>query len=304
MKKLLLILIVTVLTACASSRPPVPVGTIPKPPPLSLSDEQYGHRVLGDLTRRFPLDTNDKRIGRVRNVVEKLTKSDLTGSDPWHVYVLVDNEFKNAAATRGNHIFIWTAMIDQLRNNDELASILAHEVAHVLAGHTNPDPAEQVSEILSGVAGIATRITVQGSNASGLAQVSGALVKELIKGLIVNPGTQRKELEADHVGLMLMAEAKYDPRKAIKFWERAQRDPDFGGGRSSAFFSSHPSSVKRLESLNAALPEAMKRYRGEKRSYKPKKKKSKKKAKPAKTLQPPPPVTDVDTGDASDFVVN
>ena len=283
----------------------MPVGTIPKPPPLSITDEEYGHRVLGDLTRRFPLDTNDARIERVRNVVERLTKSDLTGSDPWHVYVLVDNDFKNAAATRGNHIFIWTAMIDQLKNNDELASILAHEVAHVLAGHTNPDPAEQVSEILSGVAGIATRITVQGSNVSGLAQVSGALVKELVKGLIVNPGTQRKELEADHVGLMLMAEAKYDPRKAIKFWERAQSDPDFGGGRSSAFLSSHPTSAERLDALNAALPEAMKRFKGEKTRSKPKKKTKKQvKDKPVKVLPPPPPVADVDTGDASDFVVN
>ncbi|MCB0317426.1 MAG: M48 family metallopeptidase, partial [Bdellovibrionales bacterium] len=252
------------LEACASNRPPVPVGTIPKPPPLSSTDEQYGHQVLGELTRRFPLDTDDKRIERVRKVVDRLTGTSITGSDPWHVYVLVDNDFKNAAATRGNHLFIWTAMLDQLKNDDELASILAHEVAHVLAGHTNPDPVEQASEILSGLAGVATRISVQGSNVGALAQISGALVEELVKGFIVNPGSQKKELEADHIGLMLMAEAKYNPQKAIDFWERAQSMPEFGGGSGNAFFSSHPSSVERLNALKAALPAAMERYYGKK----------------------------------------
>ncbi|MEZ4753642.1 MAG: M48 family metallopeptidase [Bdellovibrionota bacterium] len=308
MKKILLVITIFFLTACGASRPPVPVGTIPQPTPLSMTDEQYGHQVLGELTRKFQIDTDDTRIDRVRRIVDRLTSSSLSGSDPWHVYVLVDDEFKNAAATRGNYVFIWTAMIKELKNDDELATILAHEVAHVLAGHTNPDPSEQVNEMLSGIAGAATEIAVaQGSGVGALAQISASLVQELVKGFIVNPGTQKKELEADHIGLMLMAEAKYDPNKAIDFWERAQHVPEFGGGLSNAFFSSHPNSEKRLEGLNAALPEAMRRYKGIKTKY-PNKTYKKPVAKNSPAPRKPSPKDTLseasETSQADDFIMN
>lgn len=249
-----------ILTACGPKRAPVPPGVVPEQTEVSAEDENYGHEVLNDLMDRYQLDNNDQRINRVRDIANRLTEAKNPNGNPWHIYLLKDDTFKNAAATRGNYIFVWTGILGTVKDDDELATILAHEIGHVLAGHTAPDPSEEVSRMISGIAGTAAGHIVAAQGSVGiLADLADMLIRSSIEALLVNPDLKVKESEADQVGLFLMADAGFDPAKAVKFWERLKDDPEFSGFP-IAFLSSHPSSEDRFHALEKLLPEAEQRY--------------------------------------------
>jgi len=261
-KIILTIVLFTGFGACAPGRTPVPPGEIPTQQTVDRSDEEYGHQVFRALSDQFPLDQDDENIFRVRNIVEKLTQVRENDRSIWHVYILKDDNFKNAAATRGNFIFIWTGMLNTVQNDAQLATVLAHEIGHILAGHTQPSPQEAVNQMLSGLAGeIAAQVIYQQGGAIGaLAGLGQLITSQAFQATLVNPESRRKELEADHIGLFLMAEAGYDPQEAVRFWELAEQDGSFGGSTTLAFLSTHPASKTRLQQLRALLPEASRRY--------------------------------------------
>jgi predicted Zn-dependent protease len=212
------------------------------------------------LAEQYPLDRNDVRVNRVRELVYRLTEQNNSHQDPWHVHVFADDSFKNAAATRGNYIFVWSGIINDVQDDHELAAILAHEIGHVLAGHTNADPALEAREMMAGAAGSVTEqaLMATGQN-SIIAGIAEAAVKLSMQALLVNPEKQDKELEADHIGLFLMADAGFDPTKAVEFWERVADQPEYAGAPLE-FLSSHPSSSTRYEELKKLLPDAIRRY--------------------------------------------
>lgn len=253
---LVLFLSLAFLSSCSGSRRQFQPGEIPQITDVSSTDEQYGHEVLNMMMAEYKLDRNDQNISRVRDIIEKLADSANSNAAPWHVYVFADDSVENAAATRGNYIFIWTGMLKRVKDDDELAAVLAHELAHVLAGHTQPTPAEEFTSMLSQVsAQVASEVLSSQGQIGIVANLVGTLTQALIGAIIVNPEEQRKELEADQIGLFLMAKAKYDPQKAVDFWQRMQTE-GLGDMGPAQFFSSHPSSDERLEQLNILLPDA------------------------------------------------
>lgn len=257
--RLLILGMAILCSACAPQRPPVPPGEIPAPTTVAAADEQYGQEVLAQLIERYPLSRDDADIERVRVITDRLTTAANANGEPWHVYVLDGADTKNAAATRGNYIFVWTGMLRTVENDDELATVLAHEIGHVLAGHTAPDPSEEVSRMIAGVAGAVTGHTVSARGGGPLADLASALVQSAIEAVLVNPTSQSRELEADHIGLFLMADAGFDPATGIEFWRRATADPQLRGGPLQ-FLSSHPSSDDRLTRLEEYLGRATERY--------------------------------------------
>lgn len=261
MKRILAVLAcILTLSACGPGRAPVPPGVVPEQSEVSAEDENYGHEVLGELMDKYQLDNDDARINRVRDIASRLTETRNPNGNPWHIYVLKDDAFKNAAATRGNYIFVWTGMLQTVRDDEELATILAHEIGHVLAGHTAPDPTEEVSRMISGVLGNAAGQIVAAQGSVGLlASLADMLIRSGMEALLVNPDLKVKETEADHVGLFLMADAGFDPAKAVEFWKRLKDDPEFSGFP-LAFLSSHPSSEDRYLALEKLLPMAAERY--------------------------------------------
>lgn len=248
------------LSACAPARPPIPAGVIPAASKLLPEDEQYGHEVYGQLSEQYRLSQNDDQIRRVTAIVDRLTAAAKADSEPWHVAVFEDDSFANAAATRGNYIFVWSGIIKATSSDAELAGVLAHETAHALAGHTAATPADEVKEILGGVlgraAGEVANVRFPGSMAASLAQ---AIVTQAYKAIVVNPVDQQKETEADQIGLFLMADAGYDPKAMVDFWEHAARNPAFNTGLPEVL-SSHPATESRLAGLKVLLPEARLRY--------------------------------------------
>ncbi len=266
----LLLLTILVAGACVPTRPPLPPGYIPPEPYLATEDERYGHQVLVSLMREFDLERDDRIISRVRRVADRITKDGIGSRNTWHVYVLRSDRIKNAAATKGNHLFVWTPLLSSMRNDAELATVLSHEIAHVIAGHTQDDPRAESAKILGDVMGEATSqlLGIYGGVAPLVGAIAGSLISSGVDAAINNPAQQQKELEADQIGIMLLAKAGYDPRAAIDLWDRLQHDPDFSGPRIS-FLSTHPSSKERLEKLRQNLPEALAIYRGRSGSTKP-----------------------------------
>ena len=247
------------LIGCAPTRPPVPPGEVPSADYVTAKDEAYGHEVLSELSEKFELDRDDNNINRVRDLVDRLADGGHVNQDPWHVHVLKDDTFKNAAATRGNFVFVWTGMLNTVQNDDELATILAHEMSHVLAKHTAEDPAEETSSILAGVAGSVASAVLSQQGLGPLADLGELLTRELVGAVLINPTAQDHELEADQIGLFLMADSGFDPQAAVDFWRRVQNDPDFSNDF-LGFLSSHPSSTDRMHALERYLPQALERY--------------------------------------------
>lgn len=256
--------ICVILIACAPQRPPIPTGVVPAAKPLSISDEQYGHSVLEQLSERYELDYNDPRLEQLNRIVARLTKAANADKEPWHIYLFKAPQVKNAAATRGNHLFVWSGLLDYTKTEDELATVLGHEIAHLLAGHTDPDPNQRVKQILIGIGAIAAGVAVNAatggkvSSSLQLGDLTADVAKGVGEGFLLNPYSREKEMEADQIGFFLMADAGYDPKKAVSFWARAEKDPDFA--TASEFFSSHPAAGERMAQLQSLLPRAEERY--------------------------------------------
>ncbi len=252
------------LSSCAPTRAPIPPGTIPEAKAPSVSDEQYGHNVAQQLSEQYQVDYANPELNRIEEIVDRLTKAAKADAQQWHVVIFRD-KLKNAAATRGNHIFIWTGMLESTKSDGELAAILGHEIGHVLAGHTAGDPQEEVKRILIQVvgmaAGVAASIATRTPQISGtVGDLASSLTGSIGEGLLINPHSRQNEFEADQIGLELMAEAKYDPNEAIEFWNRASKNPEFSS--SFSILSTHPAAPDRLERLQKLLPYAEARYKG------------------------------------------
>jgi predicted Zn-dependent protease len=247
--------------AGCSGRVPVQPGIIPREIFVSAEDEAYGHQVLAELSRTNPLSRDDASIERVRNLVTRLAKAANADKHPWNVFVLQGDDIVNAAATRGNYVFVWTGMLRTVQSDGELAAVIAHELGHVLANHTKATPQEEAGAIMAKTTGdIAGQIVASQPGYAPLAQITGILVTELIKAVVVNPETQRLETEADHIGFFLMADAGFDPHDALRLWSRMADDPQTSGPPLQ-FLSSHPASSDRLQALSELLPQALERYR-------------------------------------------
>ncbi len=249
------------LVGC-SGRTPVTPGHIPVATELSLEDEQYGHAVLAEVTKTYPISHDRQAVLRVRGIADKLTRAAGADSHPWHIYVLKGDSVVNAAATRGNHLFVWTGMLRTATTDGELATVIAHELGHVLARHTKPTPGEEAARVMADTSGtIAGQIVRTQPGYAPLAQLAAILVSEGMKALAVNPNSQRLEHEADHIGFFMMADAGYDPREALRFWSKMARVENIDAP-GLQFFSSHPATQERLEELETLLPEAEARFYG------------------------------------------
>jgi predicted Zn-dependent protease len=150
-------------------------------------------------------------------------------------------------------------MLRTVRNDGELAAVLAHEMGHVLANHTQPTPSEEASEIMASVGGnVASQVVAVQGPYGALSGIAGVLAEQAIKAFIVNPESQRKEHEADQIGLFLMADAGYDPRDAVGLWTTMSSQGS--GAEIPTFLSSHPANDERIGELQQLLPSATERY--------------------------------------------
>lgn len=193
-----------------------------------------------------------KRIHQVFDVMKPYAeRANKTGVPfEWEITVLKSNEL-NAWAMPGGKMAFYTGLVDKLKlNDDEIAVVMGHEMAHALQEHGKSDrTVGMVTGIIGGVANAALQVSA-GIDAGELIGIGSDLI-------VSKPFSRSQETEADEVGLMLMAQAGYNPEYAPNLW--AKMSQETGGGGS--IFSTHPSNEDRQENLKRLVPEAMKIYK-------------------------------------------
>jgi predicted Zn-dependent protease len=173
----------------------------------------------------------------------------------WEIRVVRSDE-QNAFCLPGGKIVVYEGILPVCQNEAGLAVVMSHEVAHVLARHGGERMSQQAA--VNGaqqVVGLLTQKQEQVSRelwmrAYGVATNYGVLL----------PYSRKHEMEADHIGLMLMSQAGYDPTEAPKFWSRFAQASG-SQGKPPEFMSTHPSDHRRASELEKLLPEALESYR-------------------------------------------
>ena len=165
----------------------------------------------------------------------------------WEFNLIASNQV-NAFCMPGGKIVVYEGILPVARTDDELATVIAHEVAHAVAKHSN----ERLSQaILRQYGGQALWQILSGSSAG--AQVVGNILYNVGGKLIFElPYSRKQEYEADQIGLYLMALAGYDYHNAPNLWVKmASRS---GGGNQSEVISSHPNDQNRIKAIREEIP--------------------------------------------------
>jgi predicted Zn-dependent protease len=162
-------------------------------------------------------------------------------------FTLFENDEPNAFALPGGKVGVNTGLFKVAKTDAQLAAVLGHEVAHAIARHG----AERMSQgMLSQLGAAAVGIGTGNAAYAELAAQAATL------GIIL-PYSRTQESEADHIGLIYMAEAGYDPREAVALWRNFE---SFGGARQPEFLSTYPAPGSRIENLEELMPEALETY--------------------------------------------
>lgn len=237
------------LTACAPDRAPAPKGIIPETPYLTRDEESHGRRMLHLLERRYPTSRDSKKNQRLKTLVDRITVRGTPSGSVWNVYLLEDSRIIDAKATRGNYLFVWSGLLYALRNDTDLASVLAHEIAHTLLEHDKLTPEEEFEDLL-GDAGRTTAREIIGSQGAGnvYTGLSGWAVRQGYSALRSKSVDVDLEKEADHVALLMLTKAGFDPALYIEFWEKTNKR------RGSKFLTRHQPSRARLKDMRDYLP--------------------------------------------------
>jgi len=217
--------------------------------------------VLGksDVVRDGPAVTTVKRVtGRLVGAVRNPEFLRAVGlKEPpdysWDVR-LVRSEQVNAFCLPGGKMVVYTAILPVCQTDAGLATVMGHEIAHALAQHGAERMAQtQMVNIGMTAAGGALGNMDPNDRAKIMAVLNAGAKFGILKY------SRSHESEADHVGLLLMAAAGYDPRESVKFWERMRKMA--GGGKTPEFLSTHPSHETRIRDLENWMPQALSLYK-------------------------------------------
>ncbi len=196
------------------------------------------------------LSTDAALNARVKRITDRLiaeAKLMYPPSKDWKWSVVVLDEPKlNAWCMPGGKMAIYTGIIQKLAlSDDEIAQIMGHEIAHAMLGHGR----ERMSRALAMQGGLILTSIVAERDLTGLAPIADIA--------LTLPNSRTGESEADRYGIELAARAGYDPRAAVRLWEKMAKA---GGSGMPEFLSTHPSPDNRIQALNDLVPKMMPIY--------------------------------------------
>lgn len=218
-------------------------------------------QVLND--PKIQISKNPKEVEPVQRVAARIIEAaerskyaETAQQFDWEVTIIKDDKTKNAFALSGGKIAIYTGIFPMAKNEAGLAAIMGHEVVHALARHG----AERMSQ------GLVAQILFTGADIALAGGGAGAGTRQAVMqalGLgaqvgVILPFSREHESEADYIGVLLAAQAGYDPREAIQVWERMEQA---GGEQPPEFLSTHPGHGTRIADLESWMPEALGYYK-------------------------------------------
>ncbi len=255
---LLLLSSVLLLTGCATTQSPTGRGQT-----LLFSSQEMtelGNSSFAQIKQQEQASQDKALNAYVSCVADRITQALPDQSLPWEV-VVFESEQVNAFALPGGHIGVYTGLLDVAVTADQLATVIGHEVAHVLANHSN----EQVSR---------AQMTGAGMQLADLALGAGGIAdKELYMAALglgvqvgyILPYGRSQESEADVIGVELMAKAGFDPAASVELWRNMSKA---GGEQGPELLSTHPSHGQRIAQLQQMQAKAQPLYQANKSSVK------------------------------------
>jgi predicted Zn-dependent protease len=209
---------------------------------VNASASKAYQQIIAEATKKGQLNTDAAQLARIRGVSQRLIpqtaafRADAPGWQ-WEVN-LIDAKDVNAWVMPGGKIAFYTGLLDKLKpTDDEIAAVMGHEIAHALREHGRERASQAMAQ------GIALSIlgVVAGVSRGGMD------LTQLVLNVTLNlPNSREHETEADRIGVELAARAGYDPRAAIRVWEKMSQ---LGGGKSPEILSTHPAPTTRIADL-------------------------------------------------------
>ncbi len=224
------------LAACATS----PTG---RSQLILVSDAemaQMGAQAFDQLKQETP-PTRDSRVSSYVNCVANALTPHVQGGYNWEVRVFEDDSV-NAFALPGGKIGVNTGLLKAAQNQHQLAAVVGHEIAHVIARHS----AARVSNQLATQVGVTAVAAGTGMDPQLIGMGADLL--------LTLPYSRADETEADVLGLDYMARAGFDPRESVTLWQNMARE---AGPRPAAFMSTHPAPEARMRELQRRMPDAL-----------------------------------------------
>jgi len=237
-------LLTTVLVGCSAS----PTG---RNQILLFSDSEMntlGAQSFEEMKQSQDVNKDPKINDYVQCVAKSVTQYvDKTGFSEWEV-VVFDSEQINAFALPGGKIGVYTGLLKVAETEDQLATVIGHEIAHVIAAHGN----ERMSQ--SSLASTGLQISSLVIGTSQYAQYQNVAMAALGVGVqygVVLPYGRSQESEADMIGLELMAKAGFDPKASVQLWLNMSAASN--GQQPPEILSTHPSHSTRIKDLNSKM---------------------------------------------------
>jgi predicted Zn-dependent protease len=197
-------------------------------------------------------------VERIGKRIAQVAQVDLPGTE-WE-FVVFDKTEPNAFAMPGGKVGVNSGLINLANGNeDEVAAVIGHEIAHVALRHSN----KRMTQAMGiAVGGVILNTALRNKSTSDRVLATGAYGLGTTVGMAL-PFSRSQEREADHKGLFYTARAGYDPRSAVSFWKKMQ------GGKKRMmpqFLSTHPNPGNRIEFLQSNMNQALALYRNAKQA--------------------------------------
>jgi predicted Zn-dependent protease len=255
-------LLLSVLASCST----VPLtgreqlNFIPDSQMNSLSLTEYkdyisSHQLSSDTAQTQMVKNVGARIQKaVETYCAQNNLSDRIAGYKWEFNLVVDSNV-NAFAMPGGKVVVNTGIIPVAQNEEGLAVVMGHEISHVIARHGSERMSQGLLVEMGGVA-LSTAMSNNAAATSELFMKSYGVGTQY--GILL-PYSRAHETEADHLGLIFMAMAGYNPNAAVDFWQRMAAASK--GSKPIEFLSTHPADQTRINNLKKFMPEAMKYYK-------------------------------------------
>ncbi|MDE2290711.1 MAG: M48 family metallopeptidase [Elusimicrobia bacterium] len=223
----------------------------------STEEINMGEQAAQDILKKAKLSHDEADIAMIRRVGERLARAADRPDYQWAFYLIDDPKTVNAFCLPGGKVFVYSGILPVTRDEQGMAVVLGHEISHALARHG----AERMSQgMVADAGGRILDVALGGSNPAAHELYDQAYQVGVGVGVLL-PFSRRQESEADHIGLILMAKAGYDPDAAVGFWGRMEQEGGGGGGGGlGAFLRTHPPDAQRLEQIRRWLPGIKARY--------------------------------------------
>lgn len=185
---------------------------------------------------------------RIKRIGKKIAA--VSGRDDfvWE-FTVIDDATPNAFCLPGGKVFFYTGILKMTENDDQIAAVMGHEIAHALARHGAERMSMQMASNI-GASVLAAALNVPAQYQDLYAQAYGVTSQV---GLIL-PYSRKFENEADQIGVYLMWKAGYEPAQALRFWENMARLSK-SGQKTPSFLSTHPADEERIAQIRAYIPQ-------------------------------------------------